>query len=332
MQPSPQLFFETVTAFEHTEVLKAAVQLELFTAIGEGNQTVPAIAHRIEASERGTRILCDYLTVIGFLTKQGDHYALTADTAAFLDRRSRAYVGSAIHFLLNPRHTEAFENLTEAIRQGGSVSKYNHLAPEDPLWVEFARGMAPLMFMPSELLAQAVGAAQGEKWKVLSLAAGHGMYEIAIARHNPNAEVWAVDWPNVLEVARENAAAAGVSERYHTIRGSAFEVDYGNDFDLALICNFLHHFDVAGCETLLRKVQTALKPGGRVAIVEFVPNEDRISPQRPALFAMTMLAATPHGDAYTFAEIRQMLENSGFRNVENRPMQPTFFNLVTAAK
>lgn len=332
MQPSPQLFFETITAYQNTEALKAALELDVFTAIGEGNQTIASIAKRTQASERGTRILCDYLTVLGFLTKEGGRYSLTPDSAAFLDKKSRAYLGSATRFLVHPMHLEAFQNMADSVRRGGSVSKFNHLAPDDPLWVDFARGMAPLMHMPAEMLAQAVGASQGAKWKVLSLAAGHGTYEITVARHNPNAEVWAVDWPNVLEVARENAAAAGVSSRYHTIPGSAFEVEYGLDFDLALICNFLHHFDAATCETLLRKVHKALKPGGRAAIIEFVPNPDRVSPPRPAMFPLTMLAATPGGDAYTFAELQRMLQNAGYSNVENRPMGPTFFNLVLATR
>jgi ubiquinone/menaquinone biosynthesis C-methylase UbiE len=119
------------------------------------------------------------------------------------------------------------------------------------------------------------------------------LFDIAVARHNPNAEIWAVDWPQVLEVARENAAAAGVSRRYHTIPGSALNVEYGTDFDLALITNFLHHLDPATGEKLLAKVCAALQPGGRVVILEFVPNEDRVSPPTPARFSLTMKYQEP---------------------------------------
>ena len=98
-QPSPVLFFQTINAHQHTEALKAAIELEVFTAIGEGNTTVPAIAKRCQTSERGMRILCDYLTIMGMLTKQGNEYALTQDSATFLDQRSPAYLGSAVNFL-----------------------------------------------------------------------------------------------------------------------------------------------------------------------------------------------------------------------------------------
>lgn len=87
-----------------------------------------------------------------------------------------------------------------------------------------------------------LNASASAKWKVLDIAAGHGMYGVTIAKHNPNAEIFAVDWPRVLDVAKENAQAAGVAARYHTLPGNAFEVEFGKDYDLALLTGFLHHF------------------------------------------------------------------------------------------
>jgi SAM-dependent methyltransferase len=330
--PSPQLFFETVTAFHETAALKTAIELEVFTAIGEGNQTATTIARRCQTSERGMRILCDALVIIGFLKKDSSNYSLTRDSAIFLDRKSPAYVGGSIQFLLSPPSLEGFRELTAAVRKGGTVIDHNSTKPEHPMWVDFARAMAPLMKMPAELIAKLLHAEQGEKWKILGLAVGHGIFEITLAQQNPNAEVWAVDWPNVLAVARENAAAAGVSGRYHTIPGSAFDVDYGKDYDLVLITNFLHHFDPPTCEKLLAKVHAALKPGGRAVILEFVPNEDRVSPSIPAHFSLTMLAGTPGGEAYTFADLESMLRNSGYSSAENHCLPPTFSNVVIGKK
>jgi ubiquinone/menaquinone biosynthesis C-methylase UbiE len=330
--PSPQLFFETATAFQKTEALRAAIELGLFTAIAEDKRTAVDIAGAVKASARGIRILCDFLVVNGFLTKEGNRYGLTRDSAIFLDQHSPAYLGGALRFLNLPRSMDSYKHLTEIVRKGGTVMEQHGLTPEDPMWVEFARGMAPMMAMPAELLATMLKAKEGDKWKVLSLAVGHGLYDIAIARHNSHAEVWAVDWANVLEVARENAIKAGVAERYHTIPGSAFDVEYGQDYDVALVVNFLHHFDPATCEKLLRKVQGALKPGGRVALLEFVPNEDRVSPPTAASFSLIMLASTPAGDAYTFKEFQQMLQNSGYRSSELHPLPPTFFSVVIATK
>jgi len=330
--PSPELFFETANAFQKTEALKAAVELELFTAIAEGKQTAEEIASRCKASARGTRILCDYLVVNGFLTKQAGRYSLTRDSAVFLDKRSPGYIGGALRFLLLPQQVEAYEHLADAVRKGGTVMEQHGIQPESPMWVEFAQSMAPMMTVPAELLAKLLKADEGKPWKVLSLAAGHGLYETTLARHNPQAQFWAIDWANVLEVARANAARAGISDRYHTIPGSAFDVEYGNDYDLTLVINFLHHFDIADCEKLLKKAHASLNPGGRVVILELVPNEDRVSPRLPATFPLIMLAGTPGGDTYTFKQYEQMLKNSGFRSSESHPLSPTFFSVVIGTK
>ncbi len=331
--PSPALFFETLNAYQRTEALKTAIELDIFTAIGEGAATVPEIARRSQAAERGIRILCDFLTVLGFLTKQANRYTLTPDAAMFLDRRSPAYLGGTVRFLASPLLIQAFQVLTAAVRKGGTaLGAEGYLAPEHPIWVDFARSMMPMMALPAELMAKLFEAGRGDRWKVLDIAAGHGVFGITLARHNPNAEIFAVDWAKVLEVAKENAKAAGVADRYHTLPGSAFEVNFGEGYDLVLLTNLLHHFDSAECEALLRKVHTALRPGGRVAILEFVPNDDRVSPPLPASFALIMLSNTPAGDAYTFAEYQKMFRNAGFSSSELHALPPTFQHLVIGRK
>ncbi len=162
-QPSPTLFFETMNAYPRTESLKAAIQFDLFTAIGEGSETAGALARRCAASERGMRILCDYLVVIGFLTKEGNYYGLTPDSAMFLDRRSPAYLATAATFLTSPMLTEGFKDVA-AVRKGGTVMKEEGTtAPEHPIWVEFARAMGPMMALPAELMAKLVRADAGQK-------------------------------------------------------------------------------------------------------------------------------------------------------------------------
>ena len=322
--PTPQLFFQTANAYQQTEALKAAIELDLFTAIAEGKDTAQALAQRCAVAERGARILADYLTIQGFLIKEGNRYKLTPDSAVFLDRKSPAYMGSVMGFLQAPKFTEAFQNLTGAVRKGGTVAgDSGTVAPEHPLWVEFAKSMIPMMAKPAEEIAVLVSQSQPRVNKVLDIAAGHGLFGIAVLRANPNAKVTAVDWKNVLEVARENGEKFGVAERYNTLPGSIFDVDIGSGYDLVLIPNFLHHFDVETNEKLLRKLYAALVPGGRVATLEFVPNDDRVSPPMPATFALIMLADTPSGDAYTRAELESMMRNAGFTTNVFHPMPPS---------
>src|ERR1700720_637713 len=164
------------------------------------------------------------------------------------------------------------------------------------------------------------------------LPAGHGLFGIAFAKNNPQAEIVALDWAPVLEVAKENARNAAVSDRYSTIEGSAFDVEYGSGYDLVLLTNFLHCFDMSTCEALLRKVGAALADGGRALTLEFVPNEDRISPPEAAGFSMTMLGATPSGDAYTFSELERMFSNAGFAHSEIHPLPPSIEQVVISHK
>lgn len=314
-QPTPERFFNAINAHQQTAAMKAAVDLELFTAIGEGNKTAAAIAQRCGAAERGVRILCDFLTIHGFLTKQGEEYALAQDAAVFLDKRSPAYLGGVTEFLLNPHSREAHAQLTEAVRRGGTAMGEGAMVVENPDWVTFARAMMPLMRMPAQMMATALRK-QGEAHKVLDIAAGHGMYGIAVAKENPGAQIYAADWKNVLEVAKQNAEAMGVGDRYHLIPGSAFETDFGAGYDLVLVPNFLHHFDPAICTKLLMKVRAALTSGGRAAILDFIPNPDRVTPPTAAAFSMTMLVSTKTGDTYTFAEIASMTKDAGFARTE----------------
>lgn len=331
--PSPEPIFEALNAFQLTAALKTAIELDLFTGIGKGNDTVKPLATHCRASERGTRILSDYLVVSGFLTKSGDRYALTPTAAMFLDRRSPACLASAARFLVSDATLDMFRDFTSAVRNGGVThNPQGSLAPEDPIWVEFARSMEPLMVLPAEILADMTGAKAGKKMKVLDIAAGHGRYGITIARHNPNAEIHAVDWPNVLEVARENAEKAGVLDRYRGIPGSAFEVNFGGDYDYILLTNFLHHFDAQTIEKFLAKVHSALADGAAAIALEFVPNEDRVSPPIPAKFGLIMLGMTPSGDAYTELEYRRMFANAGFSACQFRPVPPTFFTAIIANK
>src|SRR5947209_909624 len=332
-QPSPELFFQTVNAYQRTAAIKAALELDVFTAIGEGARTARELAARCETAERGMRILCDYLVVMGFLTKEGGSYGLTQDSAVFLDRRSQAYMGGVTEFMLSPVLTGGFEDLAAVVRRGTTaMPEGGTVAPENPIWVKFARAMVPMMAMAAQAIAQLVGERGGAKLKVLDIAAGHGMFGIAIARQNPNVEVTALDWPNVLEVAKENARGAGVADRYHTIEGSAFDVDYGTAYDVVLLTNFLHHFDPPTCESLLRKVHGALAERGRAVTLEFVPNEDRVSPPIPAAFSMMMLGSTPSGDAYTFPELERMFQSAGFSHSEIRQLPATPEQVIISFK
>ena len=102
---------------------------------------------------------------------------------------------------------------------------------------------------------------------------------------------------------------------YHLLPGDAFRLDFGGPYDVIVAANFAHHFDETANATLFRKSLAALKVSGRLVVIDFVPNDDRVSPAADAAFALTMLATTAHGDVYTFRDFARMLREAGFRDV-----------------
>ena len=319
---TPERIFNALNAHELTAALLTAIELDIFSTIGAGASTAPAIAAKTGAAEKGARVLCDFMTVHGFLTKGDGKYALTQESAFFLDRKSPACVASMAGFLGSKQTRARFDALTAAVRKGGSVwaEGADNTKPNDEFWVAFARSMAGLAVPSSQVVAGLLRAEEGKPCKVLDIAAGHGMYGITIAAKNPKAEIVALDWPNVLSVAQENAEKFGVAERFSVRAGSALEVEMGSGYDYVLLTNIFHHFDVATCETLMRRVHAALKPGGKAITLEFVPNEDRVTPPTAAAFSLIMLANTDAGDAYTFSEYEKMFRNAGFARSTLHPV------------
>jgi 2-polyprenyl-3-methyl-5-hydroxy-6-metoxy-1,4-benzoquinol methylase len=312
-EPNPAFVFETLNAHQRSAALRGAIELELFSAIARGHRDVESLAAACQASERGVRILCDYLVVIEFLLKRDQQYELTPASAAFLDQQSPHYMGDVARFINSPDLLDSFRDVAELVRRGSTMLPGAGTVERDYRgWVEFARSMVPMMSAAAEFVGLLAADDGPRSMRVLDVAAGHGLFGIAVAKQNPQARIVALDWEAVLQVAHENAAAAGILDRYRLLPGDALEMDYGDGFDLVLLTNFLHHFDRAACQSILGKVRRCLQPSGRVITLEFVPNEDRVSPAAIATFGFTMLATTPGGEAYTFAEYDHMFRASGF--------------------
>jgi predicted O-methyltransferase YrrM len=331
--PSPALLFDTINAYQKTAAIRAGIELDVFSAVTDKPASVETIAAHCKASPRGIRILCDNLTTLGFLVKNGDQYAATQDSAIFLNRRSPAYAGGTLEFLLSNDIRGAFDSLTESVRKGGTAySQLGTVAADHPVWLSFGRTMGPLMAPAAAALAGMIPLEQNRPTKVLDISASHGAWGLAFGKKNPKTQVVAVDWAAVLEIARDNARKAGVADRFTAISGSAFDVDFGSDYDVVLVPNFLHHFNAADCVRFLKKANAALRAGGTIAIVEFVPNPDRISPPPSAGFSLIMLASTAEGDAYTFNEYADMLAKAGFKPPTQHEVPASINAAVIATK
>jgi ubiquinone/menaquinone biosynthesis C-methylase UbiE len=318
-EPNPTLIWDTITAHQRSAALKAGVELGVFNALGDGPSTAAELASKAGVVERGMRILCDFLTIHGLIAKTDGRYSHTPTSAVFLDSRSPASMAPTLPFLMNDKIMRATRLLTETIRQNRTALQEPLAGDEAHEWVTFARTMQPMMAAAAEFIADVI-IRGGTPAKVLDIAASHGLFGIAVARLAPQCEIVALDFPSVLEVTAENARAAGVS--ITLLPGSAFAVDLGTGYDAVLVTNLFHHFSAEDNIALMKRFRAALRPGGRMLTLEFVPNQDRISPPASASFSMMMLTNTPSGDAYTMSEYDGMLDAAGFgaREIMDVPM------------
>jgi len=242
-------------------------------------------------------------------------------------------MGSMVQFLNSPKLLAGFANMTETIRRGGTTLSHGGVnEPELNEWVLFAQSMMPLMKPASEFLAEEATRGNQPLHRVLDIAAGHGLFGIAVAQRASGAEIVAMDWPNVLNVEEGNAKSAGIADRYHLLAGDAFAVPFGAGYDLVLLTGFLHHFDEHACVTLLKKINACLNDGGRLLTLEFIPDEDRISPPIAATFSMLMLGLTPAGDAYTMKQHERMLREAGFTKSEMKQVPQSPQQLLVSTK
>ena len=326
---TPAHLVDEFRGFERSAALRTAIELDLFTQIGAGSHTVRALAKALGASERGVRILCDYLTVAGHLVKRSDRYRLSRRSERFLVTTSPAYIGSAVRFLASDANVRSFAGLTAAVRTGGALPAGRTLA-DTSAWVAFARFMADAARPVAEAAAAALDLDRTRPIRVLDVAAGHGLYGLAIASRHRSARIFALDTPEVLAIAAQHARLAGATERYQLVPGDAFRVRFGGPYDLIVMANFAHHFDSERNVTLFKKCLAALEPSGCLALIEFVPNDDRVSPAADAAFALTMLATTSRGDAYTRREWSRMLRHAGFGRVRQPDLGDGRNWLITA--
>jgi ubiquinone/menaquinone biosynthesis C-methylase UbiE len=330
--PDPGRVLGMITGFEQTAAMLAALDVGLFTAVAEGAGSAAALSASIGCPPRATRMLADVLCAHGLLTKIDGVYGLAADAALYLDGRSPAYIGDAARFLASSQKLAlCLEDPEGWMRRGGPAHAANTAANAE-VWVDFARGMGPMMAPAAENLARALKAKGLAVRRILDVAAGHGLFGVEAAKAFPEARVVALDWAAVLEVAKAMAAAAGVGGRFETLVGDAFTTPLGRDYDLILIPNFLHHFDRKTCVGFLSRAADALAPGGKLAIVEYVVDEERISPPAAALFTFSMLTATPAGETYTRSELTRMCAAAGLGAVviESLPSSPQ--TLVMASR
>jgi ubiquinone/menaquinone biosynthesis C-methylase UbiE len=312
---TPDRILQMMWGYAPPIILATAVRHRIFDVLETGPKTAAEIASLTGANERGVRPVVNALVGLQFLAKHGrDRYALTPESANFLVSGKPGYLGTMMQHVghgLIPHWLE----LPDAVQHGLPVSPVN----QEEQGAEFFEQLVVGLFALSHTAAQAVGKALNvgsaqRPLKILDIGAGSGVWGIGIAQQSPGSTITAVDRPNVLEVTKRFAAQHGMAEQFSYIPGDMQAVDFGTGYDVAILGHILHSEGERNSRELLKKIANALAPGGKIAIAEFLVNEERTGPPMGLFFAINMLVHTDEGDTFSFEEISRWLAEAGFTN------------------
>jgi 2-polyprenyl-3-methyl-5-hydroxy-6-metoxy-1,4-benzoquinol methylase len=318
-QPSvtPERIMQMAWGYAAPLMIEAAVRHRIFDLVDGGATTPAQVAALAGTSERAVRIVMNALAGVQLMTKDAEgHFRLAADTAAFLVSGKPGFLGGL------SRHTSTrtlpmWMKLGEVLQTGKPATGGVDL---EQVGTEFFQGFVadlfPLSYRPAQMLADALNLPAAQKpVRVLDLAAGSGVWGIAMAQKSPQVSVTAMDWAGVLDVTRNMAARFGVAERFSFVAADIQTAEFGSGYDIAMLGHILHMEGEQRSRALVRKTFEALAPGGTVAIAEFLVNDDRTSPPMGLIFAVNMLVATEEGDTFSFNEIAGWLRDAGFEDV-----------------
>ena len=311
--------------------LSTAVELDFFRQIASGKHRAKEIADAARTSLRGTTALLDALTGMGYLRKSGGRYRLQPVAAAFLVPGKKGYAGDIAGAL--SLSWNSWKNLTEAVRNGRTAEAVNDTSQGKDFFPNLVASLFPGNFGASLAVVSRIPEKERRSiHRILDVAAGSGAWSLAFAQAIPEARVTSLDLPEMTPVTRGYAEKIGVAHRYDYLEGDLRVTDFGRDkYDLVILGHIFHSEGQKHGRDLLRKSREALRPGGRLLIAEFVPNDARTGPAMPVLFALTMLLQTEEGNVFTLREYRAWLKDAGFRNVTTVPVPPPS-TIITAQK
>jgi ubiquinone/menaquinone biosynthesis C-methylase UbiE len=316
---SPERIMQFAWGYAPPLVMEAALKHGVFDLLDQGPKPLAAIAASTGASQRGLSAILNVLVGLQLLSKDGNgNFALTPESAAFLVSSRPGFMGGLI------RHTSEdlipkWLHLTEVVRTGAPAAAVNQQPEGTEFFEHFVNDIFPMSYPAAQDLARHMrfDLLSGEV-RVLDLAAGSGVWGIALAQSARQVRVCAVDWPGVIPVTRKNAEKFGFADRFTYREGDLQEVDFGEEYHIATLGHILHSEGEERSRKLLKKTFDALASGGTIAIAEFLVNEDRTGPASGLIFAVNMLVNTDTGNTYSFEEISSWLAEAGF--VETRTL------------
>jgi ubiquinone/menaquinone biosynthesis C-methylase UbiE len=312
---SPERLSQLAWGYSMPLVIEAAMECNVFDQLANGEKTAEQLASASNASARGIRTINNALVAVGLLTKTGNKYGLTPESATFLVSSATTFRGGIFRHI-SKQLLPAWLKLPEVVKTGKPPQAVNREGPGAEFFQKFVEDIFPLSYGSARVLGEALKVAQTPgPVRVLDLAAGSGVWGIGLAQKSPRVTVTAVDWPDVLPATRRVSAKHGVGDRFTLVAGDLMEAAFGTGHNVAVLGHILHSEGEPRSRALIKKTFEALAPGGTIAIAEFIANDDRTGPPNAMIFAVNMLVNTDAGDSFTLPEMTAWLTDAGFKDV-----------------
>jgi ubiquinone/menaquinone biosynthesis C-methylase UbiE len=315
-QVTPERLMELGFAYAPPLIISAGVSNKVFDSLEDGAKTSEQVAKETGASARALRILMDALVGLNLLKKdRREKYSLTDESAAFLlSKKPGTHAG--FFGIIAPQLISRWLRLSDVVREGRPAVAVNQETEGTEFFSQLVENIIPMSYPPAQKLGDHLKLAKAKnEIRVLDLAAGSGIWGIALVQKSPRVRVTAVDWAGMIPTTKRITQKFGVGERFNYIEGDILQANFGSGYDIATLGHILHSEGEDRSRQLLKKTFRALKSGGTIAIAEWLVNDDRTKPLPSLMFAVQMLVNTEKGDTFSFNEIKNWLEEPGFRKV-----------------
>ena len=313
-QWNPGRLMKISGAYWESFPLHVAVDLGVFTLIGEGSLSGEEIAARLKGNARSVRTLLDAVAAMGLLEKKADQYSNTEAAKTFLIKTCPSYIGFAIkhhHHLVS-----AWSKLSQAVKTGKPVRKKRRTRSELESFLmamyNNASGLAPRISREIDL---------SQRRHLLDLGGGPGTYAIYFCQTNPNLKATVFDLPTTAPFARKTIRRFGLGSRIDFQAGDYLHAAVQGTYDVVWLSQILHSMGPERCRTVIEKALSVLEPGGLILVHDFLLNDTHDGPLFPALFALNMLVNTEEGRSYSEGEVKDMLGKAGVQHIRRLPFR-----------
>ncbi len=323
---NPNTIRDVASSFQKSRILLSGFELDIFTNIDESGTSGRQIAGKLKLDEHACERLMNALVSLGFLKKQNHLFFNTAESFAFLSKKSPEYLGGLMH---SNHLWNTWSNLTKVVKTGVSAnpSEINERGEE---WLfsfisamhDRAKKQAPQQLANIDLQ---------EVKSILDIGGGSGAFSMEFASRKPGIEATVFDLPMVVPITKKFLEKEGFSDKIRTYAGDYTKDKLPVGFDLVFLSAIIHSNSLEVNQDLIRKCFGSLNKNGKIIIQDWIMNNDRTQPTSGAVFAVNMLVGTEAGDCFTEQEVTEMLDTAGFKDISRTEFE-TGYSQMTAYK